>query len=115
MADAAPVLITHSTSLVDGGRGVRFMAELDGTARPAFAIRYQGRVHAYVNACRHQPIELDLTDGDFYDASGHYLVCSMHGALYRPDDGLCVHGPCRGARLRKLTVVEHDGGVYYQP
>jgi nitrite reductase/ring-hydroxylating ferredoxin subunit len=40
------------------------------------------------------------------------LVCATHGALYQPDSGLCIAGPCRGARLKAITLAEHHGGVY---
>ena len=50
--------------------------------------------------------------GDFFDASKLYLVCATHGALYEPDSGLCVAGPCRGARLKAVMLAEHHGGIY---
>ena len=34
------------------------------------------------------------------------------GALYTPDSGICVAGPCRGARLAPLEVVEREGKVF---
>lgn len=76
----------------------------------AFAIRFEGRVHAYLNRCRHQPAEMDWQPGRFFDASGRYLICSLHGATYEPSNGLCVAGPCTGARLTPLLVEEHEGG-----
>jgi len=51
-------------------------------------------------------VPLDGTDlGRFATPDGRHRVCGEHGALYRPDDGLCVAGPCLGARLRALPVV----------
>ncbi len=47
------VRITTDAALRDGD-GVRFTVELDGLPWPAFAVRWGGRVYAYVNACRHQ-------------------------------------------------------------
>ena len=60
------------------------------TGRPAFAIRYRDRVYAYLNACAHVPVELDLVEGDLFDLSGQYLVCAMHGAYYHPESGVCL-------------------------
>ncbi len=74
----------------------------------AFAIRFAGRVHAYLNRCRHQPAEMDWQPGQFFDAQGRYLICSLHGATYEPSNGLCVAGPCTGARLIPLLVQEHE-------
>jgi len=41
--------------------------------------------------------ELDWQPGEFFDIAGVYLVCSTHGAIFEPNSGLCVAGPCRGA------------------
>jgi nitrite reductase/ring-hydroxylating ferredoxin subunit len=83
-----------------------------GRPQPAFAIRFRGQVHAYVNECRHEQSELDWRQGEFFDHAKLYLVCATHGALYAPDTGVCIAGPCRGARLLALTVHECDGQIY---
>lgn len=112
MAATATELICRSDTLVDGGLGARFTVTLeDGREAPAFAVRYQGNVYGWLNACRHQPAQLDWKDGEFFDVTGQHLVCSMHGALYQPDSGLCVAGPCRGAKLIPVPVCESDGEV----
>ena len=104
-------VICAASALVDGGVGVRFELSRGGDSLPAFAIRWRGVVRAYVNECRHQASELDWTPGDFFDETKLYLICATHGAMYEPDSGLCVAGPCRGARLCSLDVIERDGEV----
>ena len=111
MATPSAQWLCSSDNLSEGGLGVRF--EVAGQA--AFAIRYQGRVYAYLNQCRHIPVEMDYRDGDFFDLSKHYLICALHGATYQPDTGLCVRGPCRGSRLHSVKVEERDGQVYLVP
>lgn len=32
------------------------------------------------------------------------LMCTRHGAKFRPDDGACVHGPCPGTALSTLPI-----------
>ncbi|WP_293763186.1 Rieske 2Fe-2S domain-containing protein [uncultured Aquitalea sp.] len=114
MAAAARRLICPSANLVDGHRAFRFdVTNSQGQTQAALALRYQGRVYAYLNACRHIPVELDWQqDGNVFDISGQYLVCSMHGAIYRPDNGVCAGGPCRGQKLVSLPVHEEDGQVW---
>jgi nitrite reductase/ring-hydroxylating ferredoxin subunit len=56
-------------------------------------------------------VELDWQPGEFFEDSGLYLVCSTHGAIFEPSTGLCVAGPCRGARLEAIAVEERDGLV----
>jgi nitrite reductase/ring-hydroxylating ferredoxin subunit len=111
MADDASV-ICISSDLEDGGRGVRFQwISQSGVLWPAFALRYQGVVVAYINRCAHVSVELDWIDGEFFDRDKRYLVCSTHGALYRPEDGFCIEGPCQGKRLESITVTEAAGQV----
>lgn len=113
MADHTSQLICTSEELPEKGMGVRFVVpQAGGGQTKGFAIRYHGQVHAFQNACRHIPVELDLLEGQFFDMSGAYLVCSMHGALYAPDTGHCIAGPCKGARLLKLDVHEEGGKVF---
>ena len=70
-------------------------------------------VRAYKNECRHLPMRLDDRDPrDFWDDRGELLTCNSHGARYRPSDGLCVVGPCKGSHLKTLPVMVRDGTVW---
>ncbi len=71
-------------------------------------MRYDGRAYGYLNRCAHVPMELDWSEGQFFESSGLYLMCATHGAIYAPDTGRCVGGPCRGGRLRPVQVDERD-------
>jgi nitrite reductase/ring-hydroxylating ferredoxin subunit len=104
-------VICQSEALVDRGEGVRFEVVQGGARHPAFAIRFDGRVHAYRNRCAHVAVELDWQAGRFFDADGIVLICSTHGALYDPESGECRGGPCRGAGLEPVPVEEIDGLV----
>ena len=112
MAGAAR-LICASQALADSGGGVRFEVEYFGAPAPAFAIRYRGRVHAYLNRCAHVAMELDWQEGVFFDLDGRDLLCSTHGATYEASSGRCIGGPCNGTPLVKLLVEERDGMVYF--
>ncbi len=105
-------MICASAALSDGGDGVRFTVRRGGRDVPAFVVRFGGQVFAYLNRCTHVAVELDWQPGRFFDADRAYLICATHGALYRPESGRCVAGPCRGGRLEALVVVERDGGVF---
>lgn len=104
-------LIGASDELSERGPAIRFEVDEDGLAAPAFAIRYRGRVYAYVNRCAHISLELDFMPGHFFDNSRQYLICATHGALYEPDSGRCAAGPCNGEGLEPLGVVERDGRI----
>lgn len=76
-----------------------------------FLINYQGKFHAYVNRCRHMETPLDFIRYQFFTEDGCHLVCLTHGAIYDPDSGLCVDGPCQGLSLYRLPVLVDRGEV----
>lgn len=108
-------VICRSRELVERGRGVRFKVWRRGAVVPAFVIRFDGKVHAYLNQCAHRMLELDWIAGDFFDAFGEHLLCATHGARYAPASGVCVGGPCARAGLVKLAVSEENGDVCLEP
>ena len=109
------IYICDAEQLLEGGKGVRFPVTAGAEDTTGFVVRYGGTVYGYLNRCAHVPIELDWAEGEFFESSGLYLMCSTHGAIYVPDTGRCAGGPCRGGRLRPLAVVERDGKLYWQP
>ncbi len=111
MVEAGERLICASDALVDGGNAVRFTVMHRGEEAPAFVLRFRHGVHAYLNRCSHRGVSLDWDPGRFFDRSGRYLICAVHGAHYEPDTGVCVGGPCSGG-LVKLSVVEKDNAIY---
>jgi len=115
MSDPTLVLVCSSDAVLEGGRGVRFAVRAFGDDATGFVVRFEGKVYAYLNRCAHVPIELDWAEGEFFESSGLYLMCSTHGAIYIPESGYCAGGPCKGGRLRPITVHETDGKIYWQP
>lgn len=76
------------------------------------AVRRAGELRVYVNACPHLGLPLEVLPDRFLDSAGRYLVCSAHGARFRPEDGRCVAGPCNGAVLESVPCeVDADGLV----
>jgi nitrite reductase/ring-hydroxylating ferredoxin subunit len=107
--EADAVRICAADELVDGGAGVRRQAKVGGGGDAVvFFVRYDGRAYGYLNRCAHVPMELDWAEGQFFESSGLYLMCATHGAIYAPDTGKCVGGPCRGGKLRPVLVEERD-------
>jgi len=115
MSTGDALFICTSDALLDGGTGVRFPVAAFGSAATGFAVRHGGKVYAYLNRCAHAPVELDWFKGEFFESSKLHLMCSTHGAIYAPDTGACAGGPCRGGKLRPITVSEIDDKVYWQP
>ena len=90
------------------GHSATFRLRLRGKLVDAFIVNVNGSYHAYVNRCPHAGTSLDLWPNEFLTDDGRYLICSTHGAIFEKHTGLCVEGPCPGARLESLPV-ELDG------
>lgn len=102
-------------ALGERGRARLFDVLWHGEPVRAFALRFDGRVVAYVNRCVHVPSELDWNPGEFLDADRRFIVCAVHGATYEPGNGRCVGGPCGRGRLTEIRVQERADGVYWYP
>lgn len=107
-----PVFLCLSGQLKDSAPAVAFEVAYFGRAEAAFAVRFLGQVHAYLNRCSHVPMEMDYQPNDFFDSTGQWLICATHGALYDPPTGHCRMGPCRGG-LIKIEVTEANGTVHW--
>lgn len=107
--------ICASDDVKEGGKGIRFPVTVGDAQHTGFVIRYGGIVYGYLNRCAHVPMELDWTQGEFFEGSGLYIMCATHGAIYDPETGVCCGGPCRGARLRVIKVSENEGRVVWYP
>jgi nitrite reductase/ring-hydroxylating ferredoxin subunit len=110
-----PQRLCASAELVEKERAVLFdVVHFHEPAR-AFALRFDGRVVAYLNRCVHVPTELDWQPGEFLDAGREFIICSIHGAAYEPRNGRCRGGPCGSGRLTVIEVEERDGIVTWLP
>jgi nitrite reductase/ring-hydroxylating ferredoxin subunit len=107
-----PIPLCNAGDLQDSADAVPFDVMYLGRTCRAFAIRYAGQPHAYVNQCAHVPMEMDYQPNKFFDSTGHWLICATHGALYHPATGSCAGGPCRGG-LKKIALTEYDGVVHW--
>jgi len=85
---------------------VRFEYQTQNAKQSGFVVFFEGEYYAYLNQCKHMPIELDYKPNEFMDDEKQWIVCSTHGAIYHPASGECISGPCRGETLQKLNVTE---------
>ena len=104
--------LCRSEELDVGGLGLRFEVQKEEENRPAFIVRSETGISAFLNRCGHLDLELDWSPGEFFDLDSRLLICATHGALYDPHSGVCKGGPCNGVGLTPLAVVEEEGVVY---
>ena len=114
-AQLAPQRLCDVAALAEKGRAVVFDVVHYSEPARAFALRFEGRVVAYLNRCLHVPTELDWQPGEFLDGDRRFIICAIHGATYAPQTGHCVGGPCGSGKLTRIATVEQDGAVWWQP
>ena len=90
-------------------RGFRLGSGADQIA--VMVLRSGGVLRAFVNSCPHAGTPLDFIADRFFDRDGRLLLCGTHGARFRPDDGVCVSGPCLGKRLAALSLTVIDDRI----
>lgn len=100
--------VCRRSQLADpGARGF----EVGGGTWPFRGIVLQkgGQLRAFANVCPHLSHPLDMLPDKFFADDYTVLRCMSHGALFDPDSGFCIVGPCAGASLLALECrVEND-------
>jgi nitrite reductase/ring-hydroxylating ferredoxin subunit len=93
------------------GQTAKFQLQRHGRTVPGFVVNFEGRRYAYINRCPHAGTPLDWWPNEFFTEDGRHLICATHGAVFEPRTGLCIEGPCPGARLEALAVQEDGDGI----
>ncbi|MCG8379660.1 MAG: Rieske (2Fe-2S) protein [Proteobacteria bacterium] len=86
--------------------------EYDGQKIQCFLVYQNDHVYSYINRCPHTGVNLDWTAHQFLDSQKKFIQCSTHGALFKIEDGTCLHGPCIGDRLKSVKNVLENGQIY---
>ncbi len=106
--DAGEAALCRLTDLPQGSRGL--LQDETGRWR-LLVVRRGDELHAYRNRCPHTGAPLEWRPHDFLDREGRHILCSLHGALFRIEDGLCLAGPCRGQSLERVGLELHEDGA----
>tara|TARA_R110002051_G_scaffold216514_1_gene280796 strand:+ start:14873 stop:15274 length:402 start_codon:yes stop_codon:yes gene_type:complete len=77
-----------------------------------FAVRQGQQVFVYENRCPHRGIPLEWVPDQFLDSSQRLIQCATHGALFLPESGECVAGPCAGAYLKARPCHISNGHLW---
>ena len=79
--------------------------------KQGLVVLYAEQVYAYENRCPHQQVALNWSPHTFFDPNHEFIQCSMHGAWFQPDTGLCVRGPCLHRQLQSFPVRIEQGQI----
>ena len=121
MTDAAPAtsrLVSTPAGVVLGpldmirdGAARNFVIQMRAGRFHGFVVRRGGQAHGYVDRCPHAGVPLAQKLDDYMTPDGGLIACSWHGALFRPETGECVGGPCVGQSLTAWPVQVVDGEI----
>ena len=75
------------------------------------AVKKRQHIFLYLNRCPHSGLPLEWQPNEFMDAEGLYIKCSNHGAIFIPETGQCIQGPCLGDSLWCVDYQIDNGKV----
>jgi nitrite reductase/ring-hydroxylating ferredoxin subunit len=97
--------------LIAEGKARNFVLQMKAGRFHGFVLRRGEAVFGYVDRCPHAGLPLTQTLDDYLTQDGSLIACSWHGALFAPETGACVGGPCMGQALTAWPVTVRDGTI----
>ena len=98
---------------MNGGLGVKVPVHDAAGQTTAFFVRYQDRVHGYLNRCAHVGVE--LTGKAASSPARATSSCARATAPPTSPTPACAWAAPENGRLTALDVQERDGAVYWRP
>lgn len=76
-------------------------------------LKQKGKTYiGFKNNCPHQGRRMNYSLGKFLTTQEGNIVCPAHGAVFNPDDGLCINGPCLGQSLEPVQIQLNDESIF---
>jgi len=95
---------------IPDGEGREFTFGPAHDAFRMFVVRRGAALFGYLNVCPHFSLPLNYRPDRFTTRDGE-ILCSMHFALFRMADGVCIDGACPGRALDPVPVEVAPGGA----
>lgn len=77
-----------------------------------FVVKFKGEFYAWRNACPHvNNAPMAWRKDAYMDAKKQHVACHAHGALFEPDTGMCIQGPCLGKALESIPIYVNQAGM----
>ena len=102
-------LCARGDLLDPGAKGFFFRARAQSVR--GCVVGRAGDVRGFIDRCPHTGTPLAALPDRYLTREGDLIVCSTHGAMFRPRDGLCMAGPCEGRSLWPWPVTVSDNEV----
>jgi nitrite reductase/ring-hydroxylating ferredoxin subunit len=97
--------------LIPDGGARNYVLQIGEVRFHGFVVRKGEAVFGYVDRCPHAGLPLAQQLDQYLAPDGGLIACSWHGAMFTVEEGVCVGGPCVGARLSPWPVTVAEGRV----
>ena len=95
----------------DTARG--FTTVETGAENEIFVVNKDGKYFGYQNSCPHRGAPLEWMPNEFLSLDREHIQCSLHGARFTIEQGLCIHGPCLGHNLTPISISIEDNLIFW--
>jgi nitrite reductase/ring-hydroxylating ferredoxin subunit len=97
--------------LIADGKARNYVLQTGEARFHGFVVRKGEAVFGYVDRCPHAGLPLAQQLDQYLTPDGGLIACSWHGAVFTVEAGICVGGPCMGAKLSPWPVVVSEGRI----
>lgn len=88
-----------------------FAVDADSGYADILIVRTRRGVYAYRNRCPHTGAPMEWLPDQFLNSTGSLILCGIHGAQFRIEDGYCVLGPCARRSLERVALELREGWI----
>ena len=107
---STPIVLCNVTDITEGNSKGFSLNDTAGV-QDIFVVRRDNQFYAYENHCPHTGVSLNWQPDVFMDMENFYIQCSVHGARFNVEDGLCVWGPCVKQSLNAVKIEVQDDKI----
>ena len=97
---------------VEEGQWYEFNLQTDDRLFSLMLQKKNNEYIAFKNSCPHQGRRMNYSVGKFLTTKEGHIVCPAHGAEFKPDDGLCINGPCLGQSLEPVHIQLNEESIF---
>lgn len=99
-------------SEVEEGKWYEFNLQTEDSLFSLMLQKKNSEYIAFKNFCPHQGRRMNYSLGQFLTTKEGNLVCPAHGAEFKPDNGLCINGPCLGQSLEPVHIQLNEESIF---
>lgn len=99
-------------SQIDNNSAREFVFGKGRSAFSMFVVRRDPDLFGYLNICPHASLPLNYREGEFLNAAGDRIRCTMHFAEFRIEDGFGTAGAAENCWLDPVPVICREGELF---